>query len=88
MIRTSDIKIGQIVQSKAGRDKDDFFAVLEIVDQEYVLLVNGRRRNLANPKKKKMKHLMVTKKCINLVPKSKMLNDSYIRRALAKEIEK
>lgn len=88
MITTSDIEKGQIVQSKAGRDKDDFFAVLEVLDQEYLLLVDGRRRKLANPKKKKIKHLTVTKKRVDLLPKSKNLNDSYIRKELAKEIDK
>lgn len=53
------LSIGQIVKSRAGRDKGDVFLVYEIVDAQYVLLVDGKRRKIDNPKKKKQKHLTV-----------------------------
>lgn len=84
MIRTSDIRVGQVVKSKAGRDKDDFFVVLEVVDDQYLSLVNGTRRKLENPKRKKIKHLVITKQFVDLNPTSKTLNDSYIRKELSR----
>ena len=56
---TIQLSIGQIVKSRAGRDKGGVFLVYEIVDNEYVLLVDGKLRKIDNPKKKKQKHLTV-----------------------------
>lgn len=52
-----DISIGQIVVSTAGRDKDDKFVVLCIIDDQYVYISDGDIRKLEKPKKKKLKHL-------------------------------
>lgn len=52
-----DFSLGAIVQSKMGRDKGRYFAVVECVDENYVLIADGDLRRLANPKKKKLKHL-------------------------------
>ena len=51
-----DLQIGQIVISKAGRDKGMTFVVTAL-DGEYAYLVDGRIRRLANPKRKKRKHI-------------------------------
>jgi len=55
----NDITLGQIVFSKAGRDKDHFFLVIEI-EKPYVALTDGKLRRLENPKKKKGKHIQAT----------------------------
>ncbi len=52
-----DLSIGQIVISTAGRDKDDKFVVLCIIDDQYVYISDGGIRKLEKPKKKKIKHL-------------------------------
>jgi ribosomal protein L14E/L6E/L27E len=52
-------ELGAIVQSTAGRDKNKFFVVSKIISNEYVLLVDGKNKKLAFPKKKKIKHLIV-----------------------------
>lgn len=57
--RTTQLSIGQIVKSRAGRDKGIVFLVYEIVDDEYVLVVDGKHRKIDKPKKKKQKHLTV-----------------------------
>ena len=49
-----ELSAGDIVYSKAGRDKDKFFIVLEVIDSEYVLLADGGLREVARPKKKKI----------------------------------
>ena len=49
--------IGQVVTSKAGRDKGRSFLVTVVFDQQHVYLVDGTLRKLAKPKKKKLKHL-------------------------------
>ena len=51
---------GDIVYSLAGRDKDRIFIVLEVLDENYALLCDGKLRTLQKPKKKKIKHLKKT----------------------------
>lgn len=82
MLTTSTIKIGQIVRSLAGRDKDHYFIVLGIVDQSYLLLVDGDLRKLDKPKKKKAQHVQILKEWVSLNLDDKELNDSKIRREL------
>ncbi len=85
MDTTTDLVIGQVVKSKAGRDKDKLFAIIDIIDLDFVLLADGKYRKLKNPKKKKIKHLMVYNSIVEgLSEKANTeVNDSYIRKALA-----
>lgn len=54
------ITVGSVVFSRAGRDKGNFFMVLEIVDDSFVNIVDGDIRKLDKPKRKKTKHLKNT----------------------------
>lgn len=53
----TDLFVGQFCTSKQGRDKDKLYIVYEHVDEDYVLLVDGKIRRVENPKKKNIKHL-------------------------------
>ena len=44
----------------AGRDKGNMFIVVSVADN-YVYLVDGVLRKVENPKKKKIKHIELTK---------------------------
>lgn len=76
---TNTIKIGQIVKSKNGRDAGGIFLVYKVLDSEYVLIVDGKRRTISNPKKKKIKHLMVYNTVEQL---GSDLLDAHIRKLL------
>jgi len=52
-----DINPATLVQVTAGRDKDNYLMVCKILDENYVLICDGRRRKVETPKKKKLKHL-------------------------------
>jgi large subunit ribosomal protein L14e len=52
-----DLCLGQIVESTAGRDKNNKFVVLCIIDDQYVYISDGDKRKVENPKKKKRKHI-------------------------------
>ncbi|HEY8363208.1 MAG TPA: KOW domain-containing RNA-binding protein [Tissierellaceae bacterium] len=86
MVSNGEITIGQVVKSRAGRDKGRVFLVLDIIDDQYVLIVDGDLRKLEKPKKKKIKHLMVYNTVIKEFEeklKSKQgINDAYIRKLL------
>ncbi|SNS39649.1 hypothetical protein SAMN05446037_100970 [Anaerovirgula multivorans] len=82
----SDISIGQVVKSTQGRDKEKFFIAVEILDNEYVLIVDGDIRKIDKPKKKKMKHLVklniLSEEVRERVLSSKKMNNAFIRREL------
>lgn len=48
---------GDIVLSKAGRDRNKHFVVLEVIDDNFVFIADGDMRRVDNPKRKKCKHL-------------------------------
>ena len=51
-------KVGNLVRSKAGHDKEEIFIIIN-KEEEYVYLVDGKSRILDKPKKKKIKHIQV-----------------------------
>ncbi len=51
------LRPGQLVRSKAGRDKGKHYLVLEVIGSTRVLLVDGRVRSLNRPKGKNVAHL-------------------------------
>ncbi len=80
-----NLSIGQIVKSKAGRDKQESFIVYEILNDNYVLIVDGRLRKISKPKKKKVKHLQKTNIIIdgfNEMKEDRDFNDSLIRKLI------
>ncbi|HEY4543590.1 MAG TPA: KOW domain-containing RNA-binding protein [Tissierellaceae bacterium] len=86
MKEDSKVTIGQVVKSKAGRDKGRLFIVIEVVDDEFVYIVDGDLRKLDKPKLKKVKHLVVystvfTEVGYKLDNKIKISNE-YIRKLL------
>jgi len=56
---TREIKKGQLVKSRAGRDKGRFYLVYDW-DHEFVYVVDGDCRRIQNPKKKNIRHLWYT----------------------------
>ncbi len=52
-----DLKPGQLVRSRAGRDKGKLYLVIKVISPREVLLSNGRSRSLSRPKKKNVIHL-------------------------------
>lgn len=82
-----DIALGQVVNSKAGRDKEKSFIVIEIINEDYILLSDGSLRKIEKPKKKKIKHVMPTEIIVEPIGEklrngSKVTN-SEIRRVLS-----
>ena len=82
----SDLTIADVVESLAGRDKGHLFYVLE-VDGDYLILADGKQRQIEKPKKKKCKHTnkvlrSETRVAAKLRNGDKVLN-SELRRDLA-----
>ena len=49
---SDDIAIGQVVKSRAGRDKGKVFLVLEVIDNQSVLIVDGSLKSLTTQNRK------------------------------------
>ena len=81
-----DITLGQLVHSKAGRDKGKYFIIIDILDNDYVMLVDGDLRKLGNPKKKKIKHLVfhdvIAEEITKALKEKQSIIDSQIRKCL------
>ena len=81
-----DINISDVVVSTAGRDRGDWFYVID-EDQLYLFLANGKDRPLDKPKRKKRKHVQKvlrseTRVAVKLQNGDKVLNGE-LRRDLA-----
>lgn len=81
------LQLGQLVRSKAGHDKGQVFLVYEQVDAKHVMLVDGRRRTLEKPKKKRIIHLQPFCRVVEDFPaqqKRSDFNNAWIRKAIKK----
>lgn len=54
---SENVQVGQLVSSKAGRDKERFYLIWKLLDDAFVEVVDGDLRGSQNPKKKNIKHL-------------------------------
>lgn len=81
-----DIVKSNIVKSTAGRDEGDLFFVLDI-QEEFLLLADGKRRRVENPKRKKWKHVAFVGESHSVVAEkirsSEKITNSELRKALA-----
>ena len=86
MDSSNDIAIGQVVRSKAGRDKGRVFLVYSIIDDKHVRVIDGDLRKLDKPKKKKIKHLIVYNTILDSLTykleNNVKVNNAYIRKLL------
>lgn len=55
-----DLKRGQIVIAKAGREKGKKLVILE-ANNQYCMLCDGKERPLERPKRKNRKHIALTR---------------------------
>lgn len=80
------IALGQIVHSKAGRDKNRYFIVVGVIDDDYVLVADGQLRKIDSPKKKKIKHLVFHNKydtnVQRMLEKNEKISDVYLKKSL------
>lgn len=88
MEATGELCLGQVVSSKAGRDTDRLFIVVDILDDQYVLIADGDLRKTEKPKKKKVKHLLkhntIHAEIKEKLEKNQKIDNIYLRRELEK----
>ncbi|MBN2260247.1 MAG: KOW domain-containing RNA-binding protein [Clostridiales bacterium] len=88
MINTSQVLPGQLVVSKAGRDFGRYFVIIEIIDDQFVHLVDGDLRKVEKPKKKKIKHLQktnhVSQFIVDKIDNGEKITNVMVRREIEK----
>ena len=80
--------IGNVVISKAGRDKGRCFAVIGQISSEYLLISDGSTHTVGKPKKKKLAHLEVTELFLHEVEtlvKENALTDEKLSEAIRRD---
>ncbi len=86
MKRVKVLTLGEVVFSLSGRDAGRFYLVTEIIDDEYVSIVDGNLRRVDSPKKKKIKHLktegVVIDKIREKLEQDKKIFDAEVKSAL------
>lgn len=80
------VTTGQVVKSRAGRDRGKIFLVIDVIDEDYVYVVDGDLRKLDNPKRKKIKHLIIYNTILSelnyKIDNKIKINNAYIRKLL------
>lgn len=86
-----DLRPGQVVTSLAGRDRGRRMIVLRVVDDRYVLVVDGELRRLQRPKRKNRRHLQphgaVAREVSAKLAEGRAVTDEEIRTALERLAE-
>lgn len=79
-------ELGKVARSTAGRDEGKHFVICGILDEDFVLIADGKFHKLASPKKKKIKHLQLHKETIKVLADKlkhgKKIFDSELYKAL------
>ncbi len=82
-----NVTLGQVVYSKAGRDAGRRFVIVGVIDKLYVHISDGDLRKIEKPKKKKIKHLLLTGDVIETLriklENRQRVSNAEIRKALA-----
>jgi len=80
-----DINISDVVVSRAGHDRDNWFYVIG-EDQEFLLLANGKDRPLDKPKRKKRKHVEKVLRSETRVAEKLRLGDKVLNGELRRDL--
>ncbi|WP_315169187.1 KOW domain-containing protein [Metaclostridioides mangenotii] len=85
---SEDLSVGQVVKVSSGRDKGRLFFIVKIVDDEYVLIADGKKRKLVKPKLKKVKHLkkynFINNEVNRKIISDQEITDCFLRAELTK----
>ena len=78
---SSEIRRGSVVRSLCGHDADTLL-VVSAIDEPYVVLLDGKRRSIARPKRKKIKHTQLISVSSSLTDVDTEWTNRKIRQAI------
>ena len=80
-----DIDRSDIIVSLAGRDKGQFFFVVD-TEEQYVFIADGKGRRLEKPKRKKRKHIQKVQQTDSRVAEKIRTGDKVLNSELRREL--
>ncbi|OEF97916.1 KOW domain-containing RNA-binding protein [Desulfuribacillus alkaliarsenatis] len=88
----TDYKVGQIVKITQGREIGQFAVIIDVLDKNFVQLVDGDKRKFDSPKKKNIRHIeladdKVCKEVIESINDTGRVSNSKLRYVLNRYIE-
>jgi len=82
------LRVGQLVYSRAGRDRGRPFLVWDILSPRRILLVDGKLRRVAKPKPKNILHVQPVNRWAEDIAlkrdRGESVSDAEVRRAIAR----
>lgn len=57
MMMVARPQIGQLVKVLRGKDEESYAVIISVVDERFVMIVDGNKRRFDQPKKKNVLHL-------------------------------
>jgi ribosomal protein L14E/L6E/L27E len=79
------VELGRILKANTGRDKNNYFILTGIIDEEYIYIANGKKRKISLPKKKKIKHVTDTGRTSKLL-NEKLSADKKVKNAELRKV--
>ena len=83
--RISEFNISDVVITTAGRDQGSLFYVIGM-DEDFLMLANGKDRTLDKPKRKKRKHIQKVLRSETRVAEKLRLGDKVLNSELRRDL--
>jgi hypothetical protein len=82
-----EVRHGQLVRSRAGRDRGSIYLVTKVLDERTVLVADGGARTAAAPKRKNVRHLVLhqveaPEELCGRLSRGERVDDAEIRQAV------
>lgn len=81
-------QVGQIVKVLRGKDEDSYAIVISIIDERFVMIVDGDKRRFDSPKKKNVLHLelqpVISSEVVNSLLESGRVTNTKLRYVIQK----
>jgi len=91
MKHCSEAQIGQIVKVLKGKDAGSFYVIIEIIDDKFVMIVDGAKRKFDQPKRKNIQHLelqpIVSSEVVHSLQESGRVTNAKLRHAVIANVE-
>lgn len=81
-----DAVLGRLVFSLAGRDHGRYFIAVGVYDKEHILLADGSLRTVEKPKKKKLRHVKLTRTVFPLIKEKLIAGKPILNAELRKAV--
>lgn len=76
-------RLGRVVKITAGKERGQYGVIVGAESEQYVYVADGRKRTVAHPKRKNVRHLQAVSPVSELPASTQVWRDEEIRAAIA-----